>query len=51
MQFVWCDNLFFLTLYAEKIQSEELDSCVFLKDLKFFDDSLPIYLVENCGFS
>jgi len=29
MQFVWCEQPFFL--YAEKIQSEELDS---MKDLK-----------------
>jgi glycosyltransferase involved in cell wall biosynthesis len=39
-------------VYAEKIQSKELDSCVFLrKDLKFFDDSLPMYLVENCDLA
>lgn len=39
-------------VYAEKIQSNKLDSHVFLrKDLTFFDDSLPRYLIENCDLA
>lgn len=39
-------------VYAEKIQFDKLDSHVFLrKDLTFFDDSLPRYLIENCDLA
>ena len=39
-------------LYAEKIQLKELGSCVFLrKDLKFIDNSLPLYLIEKCDLA
>ena len=45
------DNPFF-KVYAEKIKLKELDSCVFLrKDLKFIDNSLPFYLIENCDLA
>lgn len=38
--------------YAEKIRFYELDSSVFLrKDLTFFDDSLPQFLIENCDLA
>lgn len=40
------------SVYAAKIHSDQLDSHVFLrKDLTFFDDSLPQYLVENCDLA
>jgi hypothetical protein len=40
------------SVYAEKIQLDKLDSHVFLrKDLTFFDDSLPRYLIENCDLA
>lgn len=39
-------------VYAEKIQLLQLNSLVYLrKDLTFFDDSLPKYLVENCDLA
>ena len=39
-------------VYAEKIRIAQLDSSVFLrKDLTFYDDSLPRYLVENCDLA
>ena len=39
-------------VYAEKIRIAKLDSSVFLrKDLTFYDDSLPCYLVENCDLA
>lgn len=39
-------------IYAEKIQSAKVDSYVVLrKDLTFFDDSLPQYLIENCDLA
>lgn len=45
------DNSSF-NIYAEKIQADELASCVFLrKDLTFFDNSLPEYLSENCDLA
>ncbi len=45
------DNPFF-SVYAEKIQSNNLDTHVYLrKDLKFFDNSLPQYLIEYCDLA
>ncbi len=45
------DNSSF-NVYTEKIQFDKLDSHVFLrKDLTFFDDSLPRYLIENCDLA
>ncbi|HEY9771489.1 MAG TPA: glycosyltransferase [Coleofasciculaceae cyanobacterium] len=39
-------------VYVEKIRLAQLDSSVFLrKDLTFYDDSLPRYLVENCDLA
>jgi glycosyltransferase involved in cell wall biosynthesis len=38
--------------YAEKIQLEQLAGHVFLrKDLRFYNDSLPKYLVDNCDLA
>lgn len=40
------------SVYAEKIRIAQLDSFVFLrKDLNFYDESLPQYLVENCDLA
>lgn len=40
------------SIYAERIRSDKLDSHVFLrKDLTFFDNSLPQYLIENCDLA
>lgn len=45
------DNPFF-DVYLKKIQVYELESHVFLrKDLKFYDDTLPQYLIENCDLA
>ena len=39
-------------VYAEEIRIAQLDYSVFLrKDLTFYDDSLPRYLVENCDLA
>ena len=45
------DNTLFTT-YKEKIKQNRLDSQVVLrKDLKFSNDSLPEYLVDNCDLA
>jgi len=44
------DNPFF-NIYAEKFSQKNLIHVFLRKDLKFFDDSLPIYLVENCDLA
>ena len=45
-------NNYEYSVYAEKIRIAQLDSFVFLrKDLNFYDESLPQYLVENCDLA
>lgn len=44
------NELFFM--YEKKIKLEQLDDCISLrKDLRFVDNSLPKYLIDNCDLA